>query len=1092
MASGIEIRAGKRTQRDFVLTSRATGAFSGAGYGTVEGVVVDDAGQAVPNPTVIVREVDRGVHGDYLGAFSIDSLSSGVYALVAVAEGYDTSNTVDTDVWEGEVSTVSITLRRTVASAGDLTAPPDMGLLTGIVVDAEKQEPLAGVEVSVVDERIDKAVTDLSGRYVLPAVPEGSVVLRFSHADYEDKLVEGVVCTRGEVTMQDALLSVSGVSQMDRISVRAPAVRSTGAALLRERQDAVSFTDAVGAQEMSRAGASTAADAMRSVTGATVVGGKYVLIRGLPERYTLTMLNACPLPSPDPDRKAVNMDIFPAGMIENITVHKTFTPDLPGDWGGGVVDIRTKPFPEQFTLSIGASVGANAQCEKNELGERECHLSNQDFLTYDGGDLDWLGIDDGSRARPEILTEYSKRDIEALYGVATRNWDSPTILNRLNDPDDLIADTIALINEIANSLDTVMIPYETTAPPDQSYSFSVGNTFTVFDQPLGMRLGLSYSNSNSLSLDDISRSFDNFAVWTDTGSHIVEPFDDFRVTKAKNTVRWGGLFTGAYRLSDQHQVQANYLYTRSATDEVKVVNGLFGYYEHEGYDFRRLHFTERTLSFVQPNGKHRLNVGKQPLDLIWNGSYTSARQQEPNTRDSYHFRRGSGAHAQYQMQPNFGDASHRWRDLVERGGTFDLRLALPFYQWDGDSATAIVGGAWFGKKRNLTEYRYTYDLYNYFQGLGDPSIRPEDLISPSHRGVRQSDTTLTGYARGLRIQASSQADAQWEGRRHFFSGYGFVQLPLVSRLSTTLGLRYEGTDMFGWTTVREFQIDSTKVDTTEHDILPAISFGWKLSDEMSVRAAYGRTMIRPSMRERAPYVEEDFLGGRSYIGNPRLQNSPVDNVDIRWEWYMKPGELLAASAYYKRVHQPIEISFFSGSNDIRKPVNTTNDATIWGLEFEARKQLDMFRWSRHFIVSGNLTLARSRVELDSLSRKLETYFPYEEDHRPFQGQSPIVGNVFLVYDNPDIGLNLNLLYNVFGERLGEITNQNMPWEWERPQHLLDATAQQKLGEHFAVKLKVKNILGSSKKFVHYYVGQTLLVREEKPGRSFSAGLDFSF
>lgn len=207
---------------------------------------------------------------------------------------------------------------------------------------------------------------------------------------------------------------------------------------------------------------------------------------------------------------------------------------------------------------------------------------------------------------------------------------------------------------------------------------------------------------------------------------------------------------------------------------------------------------------------------------------------------------------------------------------------------------------------------------------------------------------------------------------------------------------------------------------------------------------------------------------------------------------MKPGELFAASAYFKHVDQPIEITFFSSTNDIRMPANTSNDATIWGMEFEARKQLDMWRWSRHFSVSGNLTLARSRVDLDEKSRKLESYFPDQEPHRPFQGQSPVVVNVFLGYDNPDVGTNLNLVYNVFGERLGEINNRNVPWEWECTRHMLDATARQDIGNRFAVKAKVSNILGSDKKFVHYYADQELLVREEKIARTYSLGLQLSF
>ncbi len=1096
--SGVEIRAGAATRRDVVLSARAAGAFSAdGGVGGITGIVSDEGGEAVGNALVFLRDKGQSVHSDYRGRFSFDSLASGVYSVAAAADGYDTSSTRDVDVWSGEMTTVNLTLRERVEISADSLVPgPDRGLFTGLVVDAEKGQPVAGAEVVVHGERGLKSVTDLNGRYVIRGMMPGTYTLEVSHAEYTTQVTSGVKAQAGRKTITDFVLSTSDVSQMARMSIRAVAIKNTGAALLKERQRAISFTDAVGAQEMSQAGASNAADAMKSVTGATVVGGKYVLIRGLPERYTVTTLNGSPLPSPDPTRKAVNMDLFPAGMIENITTSKTFTPDLPGNFAGGVVDIRTKPFPERLSLSVSLSQAANNQST----------FDNR-FLTYDGGSLDWLGFDDGTRARPEVIVELGDDGIEDLSRIANMNWESSGsyadyLIDRLGDEGDKLRDSVELLNEAVTSLDTCYEYTATTALPNTGLSFSLGNTLDIFNHPFGFRVGLTYSNKYSLSLDDVLRKYDNFSNWVDTGSHEVEPYDDYRVTRSSNAVSWGTLATGAYRLSDDHEVQINYMYSQNAKDEVTLVRGLFGYYndadDNTSYNFHRLHFTERSLSYIQPNGRHRVWVGGLPLELVWHGSYTYSDQEEPDMRDYYDFSGPSG----YTMQTNLGDASHRWRDLVERAGTAELRLALPFYQWSGDSATAIAGGSWFGKKRMVDEYTYQYDLMAYWQRLTNSSdIQPVETISAEHLGIIPSDTTRTGFAQGMFIQDMSSPLAQWEGTMHVLAAYGLVQLPLFRTVSSTIGLRYERADMLGGPITKDYGADTSNSVLDDHDLLPSVSLCWSMRENMSVRAAYGRTLVRPSMRELAPYKTESFSGGETFKGNAELQRSLIDNVDLRWEWFPKPGELLAVSAYYKVIHNPIELTFFPGANDIRYPENTSDDATILGAELEVRKQLDMWRWSRFFRVSGNLTLAYSRVELDSAMERNAEYFPWEGNTRPFQGQSPIVVNTFLTYDHPDIGVNASLYYNVFGERLAELTEARMPWIWQRPQHLLNFTASKTIGKHVTVKWKMANILNSSKKYVHYYPegkyqdvveDNALLVREEKSGRSYSLGVKVVF
>lgn len=1096
--SGVEIEAGAVTRRDVMLAPRAAGAFPDDGaVGGIAGIVSDESGEAVANALMFLRDQDRSVHSDYMGRYTFDSLTSGVYSVAAVADGYDTSSTHDVDVWSGEMTTLNLMLRKQVEISADSLVPgPNRGLFTGLVVDAEKGQPIPGAEVLVHGERGLKSVTDLNGRYVIRAVMPGTYALEVSHAKYTTQVTSGVKAVAGRKTVADFVLSTSDVSRMARMSIRAVAIKNTGAALLKERQRAINLTDAIGSQEMSRAGASTAADAMKTVTGVTIVDGKYVIIRGLPAAYTTVMLNGAPLPYPDPDVKAFPMDLFPSGVLENITVYKTFTPNLPPYWAGGVVDVRTKPFPDQLTLSASASHSYNTQSTFSD-----------DYLTYEGGSLDWLGFDDGTRALPDVYEDYTKTEIDGYYGIPAVPFNEQRTANRLNDPSDTLYGSLLLLDEMATSLDSTMVPHKERAGADQGYSFSVGNTLTLFDRPLGFRAGLTYSNSYALSLEDrrTSFSFNQFDHTLPEGGQKVDLQNDFAMTNSANKVLWSLLANGAYELADNHKLKLDYLYVRKAEDKVRRVYGYYSYYDNAGdFDTRRLHYVERSLNYVQSIGSHRLYFGAMPLQIDWRGSFTASSQDEPDMRNSYHFTSTDTAgNTIYTYVPNVDQPSHQWRELDEKAGAGQLEIALPFYQWNGDSATAKVGGGWVGRWRERSQRYLEYQLDQYLSDLAfyAPEIDPrqlssQDLMSPEHVGllpdsiddpstIPPTEATLTGYRPGMFVRDQSNDHAQWGGTEQTISAFGMVELPLFGPVAVTGGLRFEYGYLHGETTVENSRLkDSTVADRRDVDWLPALAVNTKLRDDMNVRLAYGRTLITPSMRELAPYNTSSFTGGPSFTGYRHLQTSDVDNVDARWEWFLRPGELVAASAFYKLIHNPIETRFFE--NDIRVPQNTSSDAHILGLELEARKRLDMVHWLRHFQLSGNLTLAYSRVYLDPDMRKLESYFPDEAtDHRPYQGQSPFVVNVFFTYDNPDIGTNVSLYYNVFGERLAELTDVDQPWLWERPQHLLNLTWKQKVSERWTLEGKAKNLLFSTRKFVHHYDGRELVVEETKPGATFS-------
>lgn len=258
------------------------------------------------------------------------------------------------------------------------------GSISGRLVDSETGETLIGAN-AVVEGSTMGATTDLEGRYEIRAVDAGTYTVGFSFIGYASRFVQNVRVEAGETVRIDLALTPEALG-LEEVVVEATAVRNAEAALLRERQKSAAVSDAISAEGIGRSGSASAADAMRRVTGASVVGGKYVYVRGLGDRYVNTQLNGSTLPSADPDRNAVPLDLFPAGLLDNIVTAKTFTPDRPGSFTGGSVNIGTRSFPERFSLSLSSSAGYNSQI-----------VGSSPFLTYETGSTDWLGFDDGTR-----------------------------------------------------------------------------------------------------------------------------------------------------------------------------------------------------------------------------------------------------------------------------------------------------------------------------------------------------------------------------------------------------------------------------------------------------------------------------------------------------------------------------------------------------------------------------------------------------------------------------------------------------------------------------------------------------------------------
>jgi len=925
------------------------------------------------------------------------------------------------------------------------------GHIVGTIVDGDNGEPLIGANVFLEGTLMGSAC-DLKGNYEIRNVPVGTYTLVVSMIGYTKTTITNVVVKADEITKINTSVKPEAI-MTEEVVVEAKALKNTEAILLKDRQRAKAVSDAISSEAITRAGSGNAAEAMKQVTGASVVEGKYVYVRGLGDRYTSTQLNGAEIPSTNPYKRAGSIDLIPTNLVDNIVTLKSFTPDKPGNFSGGTVDIKTKDFPEQFNMSFSTGTSYNSQANLKDGGA----------LTASGSDLDWLGMDDGAREIPSILAD---KDVEIpSVGAARKSREAAYRLEQLT-----------------KAFNPQMRPTNSTFPLNQSYSFSIGNQLNVLNRPLGFIASLSYSRSYS-SYDN--GSLKRWGLGSATATSLVNDFS-LNDSKSSSEVLWGGLLKATYKLAPSHLISLNGLYNRNGENTAHYLQGSYPYDldEKDVFQTSVIHFSERKLASVQLSGEHQF-ANLLGTRVSWKTSYVDTKQDEPDNRyfTSYYRYDWSGklVHGIKQNVP----PSRYFRYMDENRMEGALDVTVPFKQWSGSHGSVKIGGLFAQKERGYTERLFFYSQSPKYNYNGDPMA----LFADDNVGVIDS-TVYNGntyYDFGLYLLESITPASTYDADETISAVYAMLDLPLMKKFRFIGGARFETTDLNLVTDDPTKDEGKLKTD----DVLPSVNLIYSITENMNLRAAYGRTLARPSFREVAPFATFDFMGGDTYIGNPHLKRTLIDNVDLRWEWFSRPGEIYAVSAFWKNFENPIERVIINVNHEIMW--KNVDEARVLGLEFEVRKNLDIISpYLNQFNVGGNLSLVDSRVDISPEEMAMiRATRPEADDTRPLEGQSPFIVNLNLTYDNFERGIVTSLYYNLFGERLSEVSLGGTPDVYEQPAGMLNLTFSWKFMQHLTLNFAGKNLLDSKLKKIHDFKGTNYIYSEYHLGRSFSLGLKYS-
>jgi len=857
------------------------------------------------------------------------------------------------------------------------------------------------------------AVTGLHGSYELP-VPPGTYKVRAYYDLYHGANLPSARVSRGRFAEVNLLLDAVDEEEdvaVEEIEIPYRADTTTAAAQDELRKASSGIGEGMGAQQMSQTGSSDAGSAAKRVVGVSVEGANLV-IRGLGGRYSRVYLNGDPIPSTDPDRPNVDLDLFPTSIIDSLTVSKTFLPYMPADFAGGVLEIKTINFPKELTLQLGLS------------GEYSSNTTLRKYLTYAGGRYDFLGFDDGTRALPSSIPNEAVR--------VSRN-------GRFTSLQDL--------EQIGETFPNRWSYRRTTAPVSPGLDLTMGDSFNL---PGQTRFGYMVSASYDYKVRRVTGISRKISIDGEDPDKLNDIYSDYpKVEFGTEDVQLSGIGTASLDLGIDHSLNLLSMINRSGSDETGFRSGTDGEISRgDPVEKWQLQYVGRTLWFNQLQGDHR-NLFNSPTRLRWGAYYSTSARDEPDRRNVTYLEEGPAEMRELRWRQGYAERFYSGLTGHDVGGNLSLRIPL----WT--DAFATLGGS----IRN-TDREFWIRRFRLVKLQGDHSDdvyggRPEQLFGKEGIGtITRLDNEPTRNNDGFNAVQT------------VYTGYAMLETPLFGPLSFSGGARAEAyrqrmAAQSPFPVEMNDELMNAKADRSDFNILPAASFKYDLGSGMLLRAAYGMTVGRPQARELAPFIYYDFLRDRNIVGELGLRTTLIHNGDLRWEWFFGEGQVLAASLFYKNFVRPIEQQIISVDGSSK--FTNTPSAESYGGEFELRTSLKHLTPALgYFDLGANLTVLRSQVEIPP-----ELAGAVRGGSRRMFGQAPYVINMTLRFAEPVTHFSASLIYNVVGPRIVDVGTRAgdgiLPDIEELPFHALDLVSSWEASKHVKLKLKWRNMLFQSRR-----------------------------
>ena len=869
------------------------------------------------------------------------------------------------------------------------------GKVTGRVIDAQTGAGLSDVGIQVVGTTIG-TLSGVDGRFTIPNVATGTVTLQARRIGYQPKSVTGLQLASGQTLVQDVSLAVA-TTVLSATVVTASAERGSVNSALDRQRTSTSVVNSVTSEQIQKSPDSDAAQAVGRVSGVTVQDGKYVFVRGLGERYTTTSLNGARIPSPEPERKVVPLDLFPAGLLQTITTSKTFTPDQAGDFSGASVNIETREFPARRVVSYSSSIGINDA------------VSGQQVLRAPTTGLEWLGFAGSERSLPGALrgaggfTVPSSRSEGNLFGRSFRNvWSAG----------------------------------RESGAPNYSLSASMGGQDPVFGHAIGYVGSLSYALSQEVRAGEIRST-------TQPGQNS-EPLEvnRFEGSTGRQSVLLGGLFNLSTLVGTRTRVALNNTYSRTADNEARVDEGLLEKLGGGTLTRRtQLKFVERSIRSNQLRAEHSIGT-RHNFDV--NITSSGVARREPDRADLAYVRQDlpAGGLGPFALLEDVNDAARRtFSELKETSIGADLNYSIAFGQ--AEQSKLKFGGSFRSTNRDALLRQYSLRAIGGALSAEQRSLPAEQLFDGRYL---QDSNNVFDF-----LQTS--AGGSYDASDRVAAGFAMADYVLSDRIRVVGGARVEQTDLRVTSEQTSGEPVTSRLDNV--DVLPSLAVNVKVTETGSLRLSATQTLSRPEYRELSPVSNPGLIGEGIQFGNADLRRSLIQNYDARYEWYPNAGEVLSVGVFAKRFQDPIERVEVATSGEPQTTWVNTDGAENLGVEAEVRKGLGAF-WHRFepLTVFANATVMRSEIRPGN-----GTLSALTNSKRPMVGQAPYVVNTGITYASSSGRASATVLYNRVGERV--VTAATSPIRddlYEQPRNVLDISLRFPVAFGFAAKIDARNIL----------------------------------
>jgi outer membrane receptor protein involved in Fe transport len=853
--------------------------------------------------------------------------------------------------------------------------------VVGTVRDLQNAISLPGIPVEVVGTG-QVVQTDVDGRYVLDLAP-GSYELKVTMNGYQERRVKLEVRAGGAPTV-DVGMAMTGYAEAITVMGATEAISASAEAQLAERKAARVITDNMGAQDMKANGDSDAAAAMARVTGLSVVDNQYVFVRGLGERYSNTTLAGSVVPTTEPDKKVVPLDLFPSGLLDSVQVAKTYAPDTSAEFAGGLVQIVPIRLPNRRVLQL--SLG----------GQHSSAATGKAIPLSPLGNRDRLGYDDGARALPSGFPA------------------NKIVRNGIYSPD--VGYSRDQITAFGRQLNNRWRPETKDGAAGQSFSFVYGERIGK----VGLVASLSQSYKEQFVEED--RRFFRIAEGTE-----LEAVSDYHMQSGSQKAQLGAVANLSYQMAPNHRISLENFYTHSGRDEGRFFQGPntennFIYRNH------RLQFIEESLLSSGLAGQHFLQ-GLSNSSVDWRFSYARATRDEPDLRETLYqqacvagtaCRQGTGAFLLAdESQSGFRLFNTLDDDSLDAAANWGLHFT-------GDRPKILkLGASYVNRKRDFASRRFRFIPITTGTGgaVGANLAQdPEMLFASANIGPV------------FRFNEETRPVDAYDGDQKTFAGYGMLDLALSDKARIVGGVRVERFDQ-QVNTFDPFGLFQGRVtaENKNTDVFPGLNFIYSLSSDMNLRLSASQTVNRPEFRELAPFEFTDVVGSRAVKGNPELKRALIRNADARWELIPSGRDVLAISAFYKQFDRPIERVVSAGAQPIVSFQNADSARNL-GIEVEAARKL-----GKGLFVNVNYTFVDSKITLAPEQRTVQTSL-----ERALAGQSK---HLFNGTAELTVGrLQTRLLYNYFGDRISDVGSNEAPDIVEQGRGTLDAALSLRLGK----------------------------------------------